>query len=87
MTRVFVAVEVTLQRRVHGYHAETADKLGAVGQLAGAEGEVFPEEFHVLVNVLNLLVRAGHGRTRGLRDAPLLDKVDNCVLNHLGKHL
>ena len=77
-----IAVDVRFHRRVHRNDAETADDLGAVGDLRISKNDLVPIPLQIPKKALHTFFRQGEGSCRCHICFPGVDKIHDPILHH-----
>ena len=79
-----MAVDIHLDGRIDGDHSQTADHLGAVGNLHRPQDDLLLVAIELFEKAHPRPVGKGHGRSGGRPDLAHVDQVQNSVLQNLG---
>ena len=82
---VDVAVDVGLDHRVHGDHAQAAHQLGVVRYFLRAQDDAAAVEVQILFKILKRLGGERNRRGRGAAHLAGAQQIEHAVLQHLGK--
>ena len=87
MSGIDISINICFNGSIHRYHTNTTNHFRTVGNFRRTQHQFMTEKVHIIVNILQTIIRHTQRASTTKLDSTLFHQFNNGILNHFSVHL